>query len=654
MHPCTLKFRVLYFFGGIIMINVTLKDGSVNQYEAPITAADITKSISMGLYRNACCCRVNGEVKDLRSVIDGDCEFEVLTFDDEDGKKTFNHTASHIMAQAVKRLYPSAKLTIGPAIHDGFYYDFDIDEPFTPEGLEKIEAEMKKIVKEAPEIERFELEPAEAVKLMEEKGEPYKVELINEHAGKGENISFYRQGEFTELCAGPHLMDIKAVKAFKLTNCTGAYWRGDAKNKMLCRVYGTAFPKASMLEAHLEMLEEAKKRDHRKLGRELELFTIMEEGPGFPFFLPKGMELKNTLIDYWREIHRKAGYYEIQTPMILNRALWERSGHWDHYKENMYTTVIDDEDFAIKPMNCPGGILVYKTKMHSYKDLPLRMGELGLVHRHELSGALHGLMRVRCFTQDDAHIFMTREQIKDEIKGVVRLIDSVYSTFGFNYHIELSTKPEDSMGSEEDWEIATAALRDAVTELGYDFEVNEGDGAFYGPKLDFHLTDCLGRTWQCGTIQLDFQLPERFELEYTGADGAKHRPIMIHRVVFGSIERFIGILTEHFAGAFPTWLAPVQVKLLPIADRHQEYLEGVRARLEAHGIRCELDDRSEKIGFKIRSAQLEKVPYMLVAGDKDIENGVVSVRSRKDGEQGSCTVDEFIANIKKEISSKSL
>ena len=636
------------------MINVTLKDGSVNQYEAPITAADITKSISMGLYRNACCCRVNGEVKDLRSVIDGDCEFEVLTFDDEDGKKTFNHTASHIMAQAVKRLYPSAKLTIGPAIHDGFYYDFDIDEPFTPEDLEKIEAEMKKIVKEAPEIERFELEPAEAVKLMEEKGEPYKVELINEHAGKGENISFYRQGEFTELCAGPHLMDIKAVKAFKLTNCTGAYWRGDAKNKMLCRVYGTAFPKASMLEAHLEMLEEAKKRDHRKLGRELELFTIMEEGPGFPFFLPKGMELKNTLIDYWREIHRKAGYYEIQTPMILNRALWERSGHWDHYKENMYTTVIDDEDFAIKPMNCPGGILVYKTKMHSYKDLPLRMGELGLVHRHELSGALHGLMRVRCFTQDDAHIFMTREQIKDEIKGVVRLIDSVYSTFGFNYHIELSTKPEDSMGNEEDWEIATAALRDAVTELGYDFEVNEGDGAFYGPKLDFHLTDCLGRTWQCGTIQLDFQLPERFELEYTGADGAKHRPIMIHRVVFGSIERFIGILTEHFAGAFPTWLAPVQVKLLPIADRHQEYLEGVRARLEAHGIRCELDDRSEKIGFKIRSAQLEKVPYMLVAGDKDIENGVVSVRSRKDGEQGSCTVDEFIANIEKEISSKSL
>ena len=423
---------------------------------------------------------------------------------------------------------------------------------------------------------------------------------------------------------------------------------------MLCRVYGTAFPKASMLEEHLAMLEEAKKRDHRKIGKELELFTIMEEGPGFPFFLPKGMELKNTLIDYWREIHRKAGYYEIQTPMILNRALWERSGHWDHYKQNMYTTVIDDEDYAIKPMNCPGGILVYKTKMHSYKDLPLRMGELGLVHRHELSGALHGLMRVRCFTQDDAHIFMTREQIKDEIKGVVKLIDKVYNTFGFEYHIELSTKPEDSMGSEEDWEIATDALRDAVTELGYDFEVNEGDGAFYGPKLDFHLTDCLGRTWQCGTIQLDFQLPERFELEYTGADGAKHRPIMIHRVVFGSIERFIGILTEHFAGAFPTWLAPVQVKLLPIADRHFSYLAAVKERLERHGIRCEIDDRSEKIGFKIRAAQLEKVPYMLVAGDKDIENNTVSVRARKGGEQGACSLDDFIEQIKKEIKTKAL
>lgn len=635
-------------------MKITLKDSSVKQYDSAMTAADIAKDISMGLYRNACACKIDGEVKDLRTVIDSDCALEILTFDDEDGKRAFNHTASHIMAQAVKRLYPDVKLTIGPAIHDGFYYDFDVETPFSPEDLEKIEAEMKKIVKEGFVLEKFELSPDEAIKLMEEKNEPYKVELIKEHADKGENISFYKQGEFTELCAGPHLADVKPVKAFKLTNCTGAYWRGDAKNKMLCRVYGTAFPKASMLEEHMAMLEEAKKRDHRKIGKELELFTIMEEGPGFPFFLPKGMALKNALIDYWREIHREAGYYEIQTPMILNRALWERSGHWDHYKQNMYTTVIDDEDYAIKPMNCPGGILVYKTKMHSYKDLPLRMGELGLVHRHELSGALHGLMRVRCFTQDDAHIFMTREQIKEEIKGVVKLIDKVYNTFGFEYHIELSTKPEDSMGSEEDWEIATDALRDAVTELGYDFEVNEGDGAFYGPKLDFHLTDCLGRTWQCGTIQLDFQLPERFELEYVGADGAKHRPIMIHRVVFGSIERFIGILTEHFAGAFPTWLAPVQVKLLPIADRHLDYLNAIKDRLEKRGIRCEIDDRSEKIGFKIRSAQLEKVPYMLVAGDNDIENSTVSVRSRKDGEQGACSVDEFIQKIEKEIETKSL
>ncbi len=635
-------------------MKVTLKDGSVKEFSAPITAGDITKEISMGLYRNACSCKINGEVKDLRTVVDCDCDFEVLTFDNADGKKTFNHTASHIMAQAVKRLYPDVKLTIGPAIEDGFYYDFDVERPFSPEDLEKIEKEMKAIVKEGFEIEKFELEPAEAIKLMEEKNEPYKVELINEHAEKGEPISFYRQGEFTELCAGPHLMDMKVVKAFKLTNCTGAYWRGDAKNKMLCRVYGTAFPKASMLEEHLTMLEEAKKRDHRKIGKELELFTIMEEGPGFPFFLPKGMILKNTLVDYWREIHRAAGYDEIQSPMMLNRALWERSGHWDHYKENMYTTVIDDTDFAVKPMNCPGGILVYKTKMHSYKELPLRMGELGLVHRHELSGALHGLMRVRCFTQDDAHIFMTREQIKDEIKGVVSLIDKVYSTFGFAYHIELSTQPEDSMGAKEDWDIATDALRDAITELGYDYEVNEGDGAFYGPKLDFHLTDCLGRTWQCGTIQLDFQLPERFELEYIGADGEKHRPIMIHRVVFGSIERFIGILTEHFAGAYPTWLAPVQVKLLPIADRHLDYLYDVKKALEAKGVRCEIDDRSEKMGFKIRAAQLEKVPYMIIAGDKDIENGTISVRSRKDGEQGAMTLDAFIENIMEEIETKAL
>lgn len=636
-------------------MKITLKGGEIREFENGISVADIAKEISMGLYRNACSCRINGEVKDLRTVVDEDCTLEILTFDDEDGKRTFNHTASHIMAQAVKRLYPNVKLTIGPSIENGFYYDFDCgDKPFGPEDLTKLEAAMKKIVKEGLELEKFELSPSDAIALMREKDEPYKVELINEHAEKGEPISFYKQGEFTELCAGPHLMSVSPVKAFKLTQTTGAYWRGDAKNKMLCRVYGTAFPKASMLEEYLTMLEEAKKRDHRKIGKELELYTIMEEGPGFPFFLPKGMILKNTLVDYWREIHREAGYDEIQSPMMLNRALWERSGHWNHYKENMYTTVIDDTDFAVKPMNCPGGILVYKTKMHSYKELPLRMGELGLVHRHELSGALHGLMRVRCFTQDDAHIFMTREQIKDEIKGVVSLIDKVYSTFGFEYHIELSTQPEDSMGAKEDWDIATDALRNAITELGYDYEVNEGDGAFYGPKLDFHLTDCLGRTWQCGTIQLDFQLPERFELEYIGSDGEKHRPIMIHRVVFGSIERFIGILTEHFAGAYPTWLAPVQVKMLPIADRHLDRIYEIKKQLEAAGIRVEVDDRSEKIGFKIRSAQLEKVPYMLIVGDKDIENNTISVRSRKNGEKGATSVESFIMDIVEEIETKAL
>ena len=634
-------------------MQITLKGGEVRSFENGLTAAEIAKQISGGLYRAACVCRIDGQVKDLRTVIDRDCALEILTFDSEEGKHAFWHTASHIMAQAVKRLYPQVKLTIGPSIENGFYYDFDCgDKPFSPDELEKIEAEMKKIVKEGLVLERFEMSSDEAARLMREKDEPYKVELIAEHAEKGEAISFYKQGEFTELCAGPHLMSVSPVKAFKLTQTTGAYWRADANNKMLCRVYGIAFPKASMLEEYLQMLEEAKKRDHRRLGKDLELFTLLEEGPGFPFFLPNGMVLKNLLIDYWRQIHTKAGYQEIQTPIILSRSLWERSGHWDHYKQNMYTTEIDGEDYAIKPMNCPGGILVYKTKMHSYKDLPLRMGELGIVHRHELSGALHGLMRVRNFTQDDAHIFMTREQIKDEIKGVVQLIDSVYKTFGFEYHIELSTQPEDSMGSKEDWDIATAALRDAVTELGYDYEVNEGDGAFYGPKLDFHLKDCLGRTWQCGTIQLDFQLPERFELEYTGADGEKHRPIMIHRVVFGSIERFIAILTEHFAGAFPMWLAPVQVKLLPIADRHLEYLEQVKEKLEAAGLRCEIDARSEKIGFKIRAAQLEKVPYMLIAGDKDVENTTVSVRARKAGDEGAATVDAFIAKALEEVKTK--
>ena len=629
------------------MINVTLKGGEIRQYEAGTTALEVAKSLGTGLYKAACACKINGEPCDLRTVLPDGCGLEILTFDDAGGKRAFWHTASHIMAQAVKRLYPEVKLTIGPAIDNGFYYDFDAGEPFTPEALEKIEVEMKKIVKEALTLERFALPPDEAVKLMEAKNEPYKVELIGEHAGKGEQISFYRQGEFTELCAGPHLPDTGRVKAFKLTSCTGAYWRGDAKNQMLQRIYGTAFPKQSALEEYLARMEEAKKRDHRKL-------TMMDEGPGFPFFLPKGMILKNLLIDYWREIHREAGYQEISTPMILSRSLWERSGHWAHYKENMYTTVIDEEDYAIKPMNCPGGMLVYKTKMRSYRDLPLRVGELGLVHRHELSGALHGLMRVRCFTQDDAHIFMTPEQIKEEIKGVVALIDKVYGTFGFPYKIELSTMPEDHMGELADWERATAALRDAITELGYAYEVNEGDGAFYGPKLDFHLQDCLGRTWQCGTIQLDFQLPERFELEYTGADGLKHRPIMIHRVVFGSIERFIGILIEHFAGAFPLWLAPEQVRILPISERHHEKAREVYRQLFDAGLRVELDERSEKIGYKIREAQLQKIPYMLVIGDKEAESGTVSVRRRGEGDTGAVETEAFIETALAEIKAKKM
>ena len=636
------------------MINVTLKGGEIRQYEAGTTALDVAKALGSGLYKAACACKINGEPCDLRTALPDGCELAILTFDDAEGKHAFWHTASHIMAQAVKRLYPDVKLTIGPAIENGFYYDFDAGEPLTPETLEKIEAEMKQIVKEALPLERFELSPNEAVKLMEAKNEPYKVELIGEHAGKGEPISFYRQGEFTELCAGPHLPDTGRVKAFKLTSCTGAYWRGDAKNQMLQRIYGTAFPKQAALDEYLARMEEAKKRDHRKLGKELELFTIMEEGPGFPFFLPKGMVLKNLLIDYWREIHREAGYQEISTPMILSRSLWERSGHWAHYKENMYTTVIDEEDYAIKPMNCPGGMLVYKTKPRSYRDLPLRVGELGLVHRHELSGALHGLMRVRCFTQDDAHIFMTPDQIKEEIKGVVALIDKVYGTFGFPYKIELSTMPEDHMGELADWERATDALRGAITELGYAYEVNEGDGAFYGPKLDFHLQDCLGRTWQCGTIQLDFQLPERFELEYTGADGQKHRPIMIHRVVFGSIERFIVILIEHFAGAFPLWLAPEQVRILPISERHHEKAREIYQQLFNAGMRVEIDERSEKIGYKIREAQLQKIPYMLIIGDKEAESGTVSVRRRGEGDLGAVKTEAFLATALAEITAKQM
>ena len=630
---------------------ITLKDGSKKEYAEAKSIYDIALDISEGLARAACAGEINGEEVDLRTVVDSDCELNILTFEDEGGKAAFRHTASHIMAQAVKRLYPETKLAIGPSIKDGFYYDVDRETPFTGEDLEKIEAEMKKIVKEGLRLERFTMTREEAIRFMQEKEEPYKVQLIEDLPEDAE-LSFYRQGEFVDLCAGPHLMNTKPVKAFKLTSLAGAYWRGNEKNKMLTRIYGTAFTKKADLEEYLSRIEEAKKRDHRKLGRELGIFMMREEGPGFPFFLPKGMVLKNTLLDYWREIHNKAGYVEISTPIMLNRQLWETSGHWDHYKENMYTTVIDEQDFAIKPMNCPGGVLVYESEPRSYRDLPLRMGELGLVHRHEKSGQLHGLMRVRCFTQDDAHIFMTPEQIRDEIKGVATLINEVYSLFGFKYHVELSTRPEDSMGSDEDWEMATDALRAALDDLGLDYAVNEGDGAFYGPKIDFHLEDSLGRTWQCGTIQLDFQLPLRFNLEYIAADGEKHRPIMIHRVVFGSIERFIGILIEHFAGAFPTWLAPVQVRVLPISDKYMEYGQKVLAELKAAGIRAEIDTKAEKIGYKIREARLQKIPYMLVVGAKEEEDGVVSVRSRFKGDEGQKGLDAFISDIKEEIKNR--
>ena len=630
---------------------ITLKDGSKKEYAEAKSVYDIAMDISEGLARVACAGEINGEEVDLRTVVDSDCELNILTFDSEGGKAAFRHTASHIMAQAIKRLYPETKLAIGPSIKDGFYYDVDRETPFTSEDLEKIEAEMKKIVKEALPLERFTMTREEAIKFMQEKEEPYKVQLIEDLPEDAE-LSFYRQGEFVDLCAGPHLMNTKTVKAFKLTSLAGAYWRGNEKNKMLTRIYGTAFTKKADLEEYLARIEEAKKRDHRKIGKELGIFMMREEGPGFPFFLPKGMVLKNTLLDYWREIHNKAGYQEISTPIMLNRQLWETSGHWDHYKENMYTTVIDDQDFAIKPMNCPGGVLVYESEPRSYRDLPLRMGELGLVHRHENSGQLHGLMRVRCFTQDDAHIFMTPDQIREEIKGVAKLIDEVYSLFGFKYHVELSTRPEDSMGSDEDWEMATDALRAALDDLGLDYAVNEGDGAFYGPKIDFHLEDSLGRTWQCGTIQLDFQLPQRFNLEYIAADGEKHRPIMIHRVVFGSIERFIGILIEHFAGAFPTWLAPVQVRVLPISDKYMEYGQKVLAELKEAGIRAEIDTKAEKIGYKIREARLQKIPYMLVVGAKEEEDGVVSVRSRFKGDEGQKGLDAFISDIKEEIKNR--
>lgn len=569
----------------------------------------------------------------------------------EDDISIVRHTCSHVLAQAVKRLYPETKLAIGPSIDNGFYYDFDREDGFAPEDLDALEKEMKKIIKENLKISTYTKPRAEAIEFMKEKGEPYKVELI-EDLPEDASISFYEQGDFVDLCAGPHILYTKGIKAFKLTSVAGAYWRGNEKNKMLTRIYGTAFFTKDELAEYLNMIEEAKKRDHRKLGRELGIFTMMEEGPGFPFFLPNGMILKNTLIDYWRQIHTREGYVEISTPMMLNRHLWETSGHWDHYKENMYTTVIDDTDFAVKPMNCPGGMLVYKSEPHSYRDLPIRMGELGLVHRHEKSGQLHGLMRVRCFTQDDAHIFMTPEQIPSEIKGVISIIDEVYKLFGFKYHVELSTRPEDSMGSDEDWETATNGLKSALDDLGLDYVINEGDGAFYGPKIDFHLEDSLGRTWQCGTIQLDFQLPLRFNAEYMGEDGEKHRPIMIHRVVFGSIERFIGIIIEHFAGKFPLWLAPVQVKVLPVSEKSHDYAVSVYEKLKEAGIRTELDKRDEKIGYKIREAQMKKIPYMLILGENESASGQISVRSRDKGDLGSAELDKFIADIKEEVASK--
>lgn len=633
-------------------MRITLKDNVVKEYANGTTAYDIAKDVSAGLARVACAARIDGKVCDLRTCIDKDSSLEILTFDDEDGRKAFRHTASHILAQAVKRLFPDVKLAIGPAIDNGFYYDFDVETPFSADDLEKIEAEMKKIVKEGAEPVQFYLSPAEAIKKLEDEGEPYKVELCKEHANKGEDISFYTQGDFTDLCAGPHLMNVSAVKAFKLTSVTGAYWRGSEKNKMLSRIYGTAFPKASELQEYLDRLEEAKKRDHRKIGKEMGLFTLMEEGPGFPFFLPKGMVLKNTLLKYWHEIHEREGYLEISTPIMLNRQLWETSGHWDHYKNNMYTTTIDETEFAIKPMNCPGSLLVYKMEPRSYKDLPLKLGELGLVHRHEKSGQLHGLMRVRCFTQDDAHIYMTRDQITDQIKGVVKLIDEVYTLFGFKYHVELSTMPEDHLGSLEDWEMATGGLKAALDELNMPYVINEGDGAFYGPKIDFHLEDSIGRTWQCGTIQLDFQLPMRFNIEYTGADGQKHRPIMIHRVAFGSIERFIGILTEHYAGKFPLWLSPVQVKIMPIADRHNDFCNEIAEALGKIGVRYEMDTRSEKIGYKIREAQMNRINYMLVIGDNEVEEKNVSVRCRKRGDIGKMGITELCEMLKKEIDEK--
>ncbi len=621
-------------------MKVLLKNGDSLTLENGAKCSDAAKAISDSLARNAVAAKVNGKLTDLSHALSEGDKLELVTLKDKEGLDVYRHTCAHVLAQAVKNIFPTCKLAIGPVIENGFYYDFEFNTPITQEDFGKIEAEMEKIIKANTPIERFELPRKEAVELMTRFKEKYKVEIIND-LPEGEQISFYKQGAFTDLCRGPHLPSTGKIKAFKLTSLAGAYWRGNEKNKMLTRIYGVAFAKKDEMKAYFEMLEEAKKRDHIKLGRELKLFALLPEGKGFPFFLPNGMVLKNILADYWRDLHRKEGYVEIQTPIILTRTLWENSGHWDHYKDNMYTTKIDGEDCAVKPMNCPGGMLVYKLTPHSYKDLPIRMGEMGLVHRHEKSGQLHGLFRVRCFTQDDAHIFMLPEQITDEIKGVVRLTDRIYKQFGFKYKVELSTRPKDSMGTEEEWNAATDALRAALDDLGLEYEINEGDGAFYGPKIDFHLQDSIGRTWQCGTIQLDFQMPQRFELEYVGEDGAKHRPIMIHRAIYGSMERFIGILIEHYAGKFPVWLAPVQVKVLPITDRTRAYAEKVAAMLRDKGVRVEIDGRNEKIGYKIREAKLEKVPYVLVVGDSEEAEGTVNVNKRGVEEKFSMKAEDF-------------
>ncbi|NLU46887.1 MAG: threonine--tRNA ligase [Syntrophomonadaceae bacterium] len=633
------------------MAKITLQDGSVREYPAGTTLMQVAEDISPKLAKNAVAALFNGELTDLNRPVEKDGTLELLEFDDPRGASVYRHSSAHVMAQAVKRLWPDTKLAIGPAIDKGFYYDFDGEHTFTPDDFAAIEAEMDKIIKEDLPIIRRELPRDEAIKFFEERDEDYKVELIRD-LPEDAVISIYQQGEFTDLCAGPHLPSTGRIKAFKLMNLAGAYWRGDERNPMLQRIYATSFPKKAQLDDYINKLEEAKKRDHRRLGRELGLFTIVDEGPGFPIFMPKGMILRNELENFWREEHRKAGYQEIKTPIILNRELWERSGHWDHYKENMYFTKIDDEDYAVKPMNCPGALLAYKQSLHSYKELPLRYCELGLVHRHEKSGVLHGLMRVSAFTQDDAHIFMLPEQIIDEIKGVIDLIDRFYKLFGFPYHVELSTKPEKAMGSDEIWELATNALIQALQEKGMEYKVNEGDGAFYGPKIDFHLQDSLDRTWQCGTVQLDFLMPENLDITYIGEDGEKHRPVMIHRVIYGSIERFIGILTEHFAGAFPVWLAPVQARVLPISERHHEYGQKVFDKLIEAGIRAELDSRSEKVGYKIREGQLQKIPYLLVVGDKEAEQGTVAVRHRKQGDLGAVPVADFIAKITTEIKEK--